>query len=80
VDRWDLLKDALSTGIGAGVIIWQNFSPHPSELMLGVALVLINARAYQHVKALLPARTGGESSGHPPSRSGGGSGPGGTGE
>lgn len=50
---WLLLRDIVLTGIGVWLILAQEFSPHPSDVMLTVALVLLAPAAAEHAKALL---------------------------
>jgi hypothetical protein len=62
VNRWQILKDVLLTGLGMAAIVTQVLSPHPNGLVLGTGLALTVPSVAAHVRALLPGPGESESS------------------
>lgn len=63
---WLLIKDVALTGTGLWLIYRQAVSAVPSDVLLTVGLALIVPSVYDHARAVLSGRTGGESSSPPP--------------
>lgn len=63
---WQLLKDVLLTGTGLTIIVTQIWSPHPSDLLLVVALALTVPSAASHAASILGAPGAPPSSGSSP--------------
>jgi hypothetical protein len=52
-EAWPVIRDVALTGTGIFVIIREVYSPHPSDVLLAVAMGLTAPAAYEHVRALL---------------------------
>lgn len=65
---WLLLRDIILTGTGVAVIMFQVFSPHPSDTLLVVGLALTVPSVAGHAAVLLSGRPSPPS---PPSQSSG---------
>lgn len=63
---WELARDIGLTGLGAWIIWTQVYAPHPSDVLLAIALGLTVPAAASNVRAVLTRGTG-ESSEHAPS-------------
>ena len=50
---WQLTKDVLLTGTGLVIIVVQIWSPHPSDVLLVVALALTVPSAAGHAASIL---------------------------
>jgi hypothetical protein len=62
---WQLIKDILLTGTGLAVIVFQIWSPHPSDVLLVAGLALTVPAAASHAASILGgpgARSSSESS------------------
>ena len=67
---WLLIKDLALTGAGLWLIYRQAVSAVPNDVLLTVGLALIAPSVYDHAKAVLSPRGGGESSSSPPAAQG----------
>jgi hypothetical protein len=50
---WQIIKDVLLTGTGLVIIIFQIWSPHPSDVLLVVGLALTVPSAAGHAASIL---------------------------
>ena len=63
---WLVIKDVALTGTAIWLVVTQERSPHPSDLLLATAVVLTGVAAAPHAKTLLSGPIAGPPSPPPP--------------